>query len=302
MARGFLPVIVAGAALLVSGPALTMPAMAGFAAPDAGCDSSAARVAAGHPRHADELATQRAYEGELRQISAGRQQPLTPTVTSGTIDVHVHVINQGTGVSNGDVPDQQIQQQIDVLNDSFAPHGWTFRLVSVDRTQNSSWYTAGPGSPAETAMKSALRRGSADDLNVYTSNPGGGLLGWATFPADYEQRPTADGVVLLYSSLPGGAAAPYDLGDTGTHEVGHWMGLYHTFQGGCTKRGDLVADTEPQKSPAFGCPVGLDTCRKGGVDPIHNFMDYTDDSCMNHFTAGQDQRMDQMFSAYRYQQ
>jgi len=302
MARGFLSVIVVGAALLVSGPALTMPAMASFDAPDAGCDSSAARVAAGHPRHADELATQRAYEAEVRRIKAGQGPPTAPpAVTGGTIDVYVHVINRGTGLSNGDVPDQQLQQQLDVLNGAFAPHGWTFRLVSVDRTTNASWYTAGPGSPAETAMKAALRRGTADDLNIYTSNPGGGLLGWATFPADYQSRPSADGVVLLYSSLPGGDAAPYNEGDTGTHEVGHWMGLYHTFQGGCAKRGDLVADTAPQKTPAYGCPVGRDTCRKGGVDPIHNFMDYTDDSCMDHFTAGQDLRMDQMFSAYRYQ-
>ncbi|WP_223756313.1 zinc metalloprotease [Myxococcus sp. RHSTA-1-4] len=222
------------------------------------------------------------------------------SVTGGTINVYFHVINKGTGVSNGDLTSTMINDQIAVLNDAYAPWGWTFNLVQTTRTTNSTWFNNCGDSTVETAMKTALRQGSADDLNIYSCNPSGGLLGWATFPSWYASAPTDDGVVLLYSSVPGGSAAPYNLGDTGTHEVGHWMGLYHTFQGGCSKTGDSVSDTPAEQSAAFGCPANRDTCRGTGLDPIYNFMDYTDDACMDHFTAGQDARMDQMFSAYRY--
>ena len=221
-------------------------------------------------------------------------------VTGGTISVYVHVINQGAGVANGDLTDGMVVDQVAVLNGAFAGTGWQFELAGVDRTTNATWYNGCSGSATEAAMKATLRQGTADDLNIYTCNPGNGLLGWATFPNSYTSAPWNDGVVILHTTVPGGAAAPYNLGDTLTHEVGHWMGLYHTFQGGCNKNGDLVADTSAERSAAYGCPAGRDSCPGAvGVDPITNFMDYTDDACMFEFSAGQDSRMDAVFSTYR---
>ncbi|XXX74959.1 zinc metalloprotease [Sorangium sp. So ce134] len=219
--------------------------------------------------------------------------------TAVRIPVHVHVINKGAGISNGDVPQSMIDAQIAVLNDAYATTRFQFDLASVDRTTNSSWYTMRLGSSAERQAKRALRQGGPDHLNLYTANPGGGLLGWATFPSSYSANPTDDGVVVLYSSLPGGSAAPYNQGDTGTHEIGHWLGLYHTFQGGCNKANDGVDDTAAERSAAYGCPMGRDTCANAGVDPITNFMDYTDDACMNSFTAGQTARMSAFWDTYR---
>jgi hypothetical protein len=227
-----------------------------------------------------------------------QNQPSRATsVTGGVIDVYFHVIHNGTA---GYLSAEDVAAQIDVLNEAYSSTGWSFNLASTDYTNNATWFGMGYGTTTERTVKSTLRKGTADDLNIYTANPGGGLLGWATFPADYSRSPSSDGVVLLYSTLPGGAAAPYNEGDTATHEVGHWMGLYHTFQGGCKSTGDAVSDTAPEKSAAYGCPSGRDTCRGGGVDPIFNYMDYTDDACMFEFSVGQDTRMDGQFSTFRY--
>jgi len=225
---------------------------------------------------------------------SGQAAPTAP------IQTYVHVITNTSG--QGDVSDSRIASQISVLNAAYAGSGYQFQLAAngVDRTANNTWYTCSGGT-CETQMKTALRKGTAQTLNMYLNNMGGGLLGWATFPSSYASSPLLDGVVILTASLPGGSAAPYNLGDTATHEVGHWAGLYHTFQGGCSRNGDYVDDTPAERSPQYDC-VPRDSCtgrKYPGVDPIHNFMDYTDDACMYEFTAGQVTRAGSLWNTYR---
>lgn len=173
----------------------------------------------------------------------------TEQVNAIQIPVRWHVIRSGTAVSEGNIPDSMIQEQINVLNQAYAGTGFQFYLASIDRTTNSSWYTGCYGSQ-ERKMKRALAIDPANNLNIYSCRPSGGILGYATFPNSYSESSYPQGVVLLDQSLPGGSSAPYNLGDRATHEVGHYLGLYHTFQGGCTGNGDYVADTPAEASAA----------------------------------------------------
>jgi hypothetical protein len=253
----------------------------------------------------EHTAAMRAKQDPMAALRYGDLTPMEEVRAGGsvTVRVYVHVIRNGAGTA-GNLTATQIANQIKVMNDSFSgvTGGYNtpfrFSLVSTDYTNNSTWYTCTPGTSAERAMKQALHRGTAKDLNLYFNNMGGGLLGWATFPSDYSANPLMDGVVCLNSSIPGGSASPYNLGDTATHEVGHWVGLYHTFQGGCSTSNDQVSDTPAEKNPASGCPI-IDTCPSTGRDPVENFMDYSTDSCMYKFTAGQAQRADTQSATYR---
>jgi hypothetical protein len=242
-------------------------------------------------------------ERSFADFNRGRNKRLS----SITIPVYFHVISAGRGYANGEVPDHMISAQMRVLNNSFsgatggAPTPFSFELIEVIRTVNADWFTMRPQSQEERRAKTALRRGGASALNIYTTE-GAGLLGWAYFPSGYKEQPELDGVVVYFDSLPGGEIENYNLGDTVPHEVGHWLGLYHTFQGGCSTNNDYVADTPGERNPAFGCPEGSDTCKTDkfpGLDPIHNFMDYSYDHCMYEFTAGQSTHMEGMYAQYR---
>ena len=221
-----------------------------------------------------------------------------------TVPTWVHVISDG---ATGNVSQSVIDSQMSVLNLAFAgfyggaKSGFSFKLAGVTRTDNAVWYNARAGGDAERDMKKALHRGGFETLNVYT-NLAGGFLGYAYLPGLPDSHLWQDGVVLNWESMPGAStrfAGRYDLGQTLTHEVGHWVNLEHTFFGGCNAKGDFVDDTPPMRVPTNGCPIGKDTCLEPGLDPIHNYMDYSYDTCYTEFTAGQVQRMRDAWLFYR---
>jgi len=226
------------------------------------------------------------------------------------IPVWVHVITAGSGYEDGELPDRVIREQIRVLNDSYdgktggANTGFAFELAGITRIENEDWFVNMVADlDVELEAKAALRQGGPETLNIYTINGGPYTLGWAYFPTIlFSSYPHLDGVAVDWRTLPGGVYEAYSDGDTATHEVGHWLALYHTFEGRCTKTNDYVGDTNAEFSPAFGCPVGRDSCSQpfnAGLDPIYNFMDYSDDPCMYLFTSGQADRMRSAWAAYR---
>ena len=252
-------------------------------------------------READDLERSANLTGRGPGGGGGGTPPLPWPGTTQTVGVYVHIIQSSSG--EGSATQSQVGRQINVLNGAFSGTGFQFNLISTDYTLNDTWYVVAPGTTAERDMKTALHQGTADDLNLYIAHIGGGLLGWATFPSNYSSAPWKDGVVVLDDSLPGGNADPYNLGDTGSHEVGHWAGLYHTFQGGCEAPGDDIEDTPYEENAASGCPLNTpSTCPgESRFIPVENYMDYSDDACMKQFTPMQYQRMKDMVGYYRYQ-
>ena len=224
-----------------------------------------------------------------------------------TVPTYVHVVHHADGTGN--VSNQAINDQIQVLNMTFGgfeggyPTGFSFELAGITRTPNTAWYLAGPSTSSERAMKRALRQGGDNALNIYLTTADL-YLGWAYYPSQTDHRGSAylDGIVVDWESMLGTSpryAGRYDQGETATHEAGHWLNLAHTFQGGCNHWGDRVDDTPPMLVPTSGCPAGKDTCREPGLDPIHNYMDYSYDSCYTEFTAGQALRMQDAWLEWR---
>ena len=266
---------------------------------------------------------QRALEEFTARYVAENRVATERTVT--TIPVVVHVIYK-TGTQN--ISDAQVLSQIAVLNADF-------RRLNADKTKTPAAFAGvaadpevtfclakqDPNGKASTGIERKLTTttsfldndyvkytskgglnawNSAKYLNLWVCNLGGGLLGYAQFPGG---AAATDGVVILYSAFgnTGTVAAPYNTGRTATHEVGHWLNLRHIWGddlGACTGS-DLVTDTPNQASENYGCPTYPHvTCSNGTAgDMFMNYMDYTNDACMNLFTTGQKTRMKALFTA-----
>ncbi|UBU15188.1 zinc metalloprotease [Nonomuraea gerenzanensis] len=218
-----------------------------------------------------------------------------------TVPTRVHIISAGP---ERRVSDAAVRAQIDTLNSAYGGKfggvdtGVRFRLDGISVKEQPAWLADPVGH--ERDMKSALHLGGADTLNLYIAQLSELMLGFASYPYWYAGAPALDGVVIDWRSLPGGAMSDYNKGFTGVHEIGHWLGLFHTFENGCKAPGDGIDDTSPEARPTEACPQGKDTCPDHpGQDPAHNYMDYAHDRCMWEFTVGQADRMHEMWAAYR---
>ncbi|MFI0370237.1 zinc metalloprotease [Actinomadura sp. 1N219] len=283
---------------------------------DAGADAGARLRPGGHGREHNDLTPGQAaaVEQQLNRILDGLGLDLGPADGTGgqstggglraaepiSIPVYFHVLHDG---SQGNVSMEAVKRQINTLNDSYGGRNGgantrvSFKLRAVSRTDNADWYN--DPERHEGTYKPKLRKGGKSTLNLYSAHIGGDLLGWSTFPWKYKSEPKMDGVTIHHGSMPGGPIDNFNKGFSATHEVGHWLGLYHTFQDGCGAQGDRVADTPAERDPTNGCPSGKDTCLSPGADPVHNYMDYSYDTCMTSFTAGQGARIHKVWKAYR---
>jgi hypothetical protein len=246
-------------------------------------------------------------ERELEQVHA--EVPASAKVRNRatflvTVPTWVHVVSDG---AIGNVPSRAIRDQIEVLNMTFGGFeggfatGFGFELAGITRTDNATWHY-GSSTAIESEMKQALHRGGDNTLNVYLTTAGP-YLGWAYLPSITDStQDYLDGIVIDWETLRGVSdtyEGRYDQGETATHEAGHWLNLEHTFYRACNPDGDYVADTPAERTATSGCPEGKDTCRAPGLDPIHNYMDYSYDTCYTEFTAGQAARMQDAWNFWR---
>lgn len=236
------------------------------------------------------------------------QPDYDPSVAKYRIPVVVHIIQRSNGT--GSMPDSRVTSQIEILNEDFQAMAGSngaagndaqieFYLATVDpdgnptngitRSTNTTWYNDGGG------YYNTLAWDTNRYLNIYTNSASGALGYVPDLPQGGIAGSNSDRVVILHSTFGRNAPfSPYNLGRTVTHEVGHYLGLYHTFDFGCGTNscyttGDRVCDTSGESSPTFGCPGSRSSC--GGQAPFHNYMDYSDDICMNQFTPEQNNRM-----------
>ncbi|KAG6806371.1 hypothetical protein H0H92_011573 [Tricholoma furcatifolium] len=220
--------------------------------------------------------------------------------------------------------DEVIEEQKAALEDALEFFNIRLNWASTNRIKNPDWFRfVEEKSKAEEEMTRMHRQGGAGALNIYTVRLSRNELGYSYFPDEWEKVGLRDGVFINYETVPGGDLDNYNRGKSAIHETGHWLGLYHTFQphteekkdkkdktppkrNGCIGPGDYVDDTPFQKESTFGCPKdsqNINSCpdrnRPDERDPIHNYMNYSYDRCLNEFTELQKKRITPRIQWYR---
>lgn len=220
-----------------------------------------------------------------------------------TVPVVFHVVHKADGT--GDLPQAAVDAQVARLNKDFsgqeapgvaADTGFRFELAATRRWQNDDWFDRAVQEEVHMPMRAATRQGGKNTLNIWSVKVP--YEGWSDFAWDAERLKATDGMLLNWTTLPGGSHPKHDEGKTASHETGHWLGLWHTFEFLCDQEGDLVTDT-PAHSANFDCEEDDSCLEQPGTDPIHNYMNYTGDACRNQFTAGQGARAREHWFAYR---
>ncbi|MDX2248498.1 MAG: M43 family zinc metalloprotease [Bacteroidia bacterium] len=247
-----------------------------------------------------------------------------------TIPVIVHIIHNGEPVGSGtNISWAQVASQIDVLNEDYRrilgtpghnthpngadveiefclatldPDSTTLAEQGVERIHRSDLALNAPPYTVSYCKSNIQPQTFWDPnryMNIWTVDLANDYLGYAQLPnastlpdlATSYGTGSTDGVVIRPTSFGrvGNLTSPYDKGRTLTHEVGHWLGLWHIWGDGNCSVDDYCTDTPNSDSPNYGCPVGHVSC--GSVNMIENYMDYTDDVCMNIFTQCQKTRM-----------
>ena len=269
-------------------------------------------------------------EIRMAKIEKNSQEIMSKNANQGSISsssiinipVVVHVL-YNSSVQN--ISDEQIFSQIDVLNEDFrrlntdkvnTPYGFetnaadveiNFCMASTDPNGDVTSgiirkFTSANSFSSDDGVKYNSYGGddawpSGSYLNIWVCNLGGGLLGYAQFPGGPD---SSDGVVVNYNSFGRDFStdAPYNKGRTTTHEVGHWLNLRHIW-GDSSCGNDFVSDTPTQQTANYGCPSFPNySCSNNLIgDQFMNYMDYTDDACMNMFSIGQKDRMKSLFAS-----
>lgn len=221
------------------------------------------------------------------------------------VPTYFHVIQ--TGANAGLITQPMADAQLAALNTAYNPYGISFNLLGTDFTTNDLWAVAAGADMA--AAKTTLRKGTYNTLNIYFHTDfAGGDLGTCSLPSAVPPGAdpalyVSDGCNVNANTMPGGTMMGYNKGGTAIHETGHWLGLLHTFEGyNCDGPGDYIDDTPAQSVATNGCPAKppKDSCpTMTGVDPIHNYMDYSIDDCYEGFTPLQVQRVESMWGLYR---